>query len=596
MQNKNRVGEQQRKLRVVNNRSVAAAQCTCCGGRGHAFYQCFKKQTAFCSNCSRPGHMAKACRSKRFSSRNVLRESRKVSRRVNWCAEPSTSDLDESDISHSNIVDRVSHRERQGRREELDKSRLQAQESGRIQVPEVGRSAKMRRSGDQSLCQKVKVEPATMLKINIHGTDVSCELDTGASVSILDVASWRKIGKPPMTEATIEATAYNNSPIYFCGKCTVWVQFNGRRAKMDLHVLEGATRTLCGRDMIKALEIDCGPYYQRVHGMQEKPLSMTQGGEKWLIIVDAKSKWPEVIRMGLTTAEKTIEKLRMIFATHGLPEQVVSDNGPPFSSTMFKEFCKGRNIELILTSPYHPNSNGEAERFVQTFKKGWYKGLRDGKKAENVLVELLFEYRVTPHRATGKSPAELLMGRELRTTLDIRKTENKAAGDSAYRRRMIDDYNKRGRKERTFLVGQQVYLRNYQKGDKWIPGIVTGVLSRCMYNVHVGTGSRKAHADQLKERPVPEQEVMRAMRRSEPGPEGDLPPRRSARTPQAAEANEVSDLAYDGTVRPFAPGSGPQVRRAPYQRRPIEERQVDHIVDSVAAAEDEAVGRLSDKN
>ncbi|KAK6027219.1 hypothetical protein OSTOST_06752 [Ostertagia ostertagi] len=207
--------------------------------------------------------MARACRSRRTNL--------KVSRRVNWCAEPSTSDLDEMDSGENNI-DRVSHKERQGRREELAKWRHQAERSRRTQGLKVGRSAKRRRSGGPSLCQKV--EPASMLSINIHGTDIACELDTGASVSILDVSSWKKIGKPPLTEPTIEATAYNNSPIPVLWQVHSVGQFNGRQAKMDLHVVEGATRTLCGRDMIRALEIDCGPHYQSIHEMQDKPLLM----------------------------------------------------------------------------------------------------------------------------------------------------------------------------------------------------------------------------------------------------------------------------------------------------------------------------------
>ncbi|KAK6009952.1 integrase core domain protein, partial [Ostertagia ostertagi] len=409
---------------------------------------------------------------------------------------------------------------------------------------------------------------------------------------------------------------------------------------MDLHVLEGATRTLCGRDMIKALEINCGPHYPSVYGVQNKPrenvenrlakileenkalfepglgkctttqatlkfkvepvpkffrarpvplalrpkveekikelvsngtltqvdhsewatplvvvpkpgaktllhlweepanpwqrlhmdFCQTQGGEKWLVIVDAKSKWPEVVRMGLTTAEHTIEKLRMIFAYHGLPEQMVSDNGPPFSSTRFKKFCQERNIELTLTSPYHPNSNGEAERFVQTFKKGWYKGLRDGKKPGDILAGLLFEYRVTPHPATGKSPAEILMGRELRTTLDVHKTKRKTLGDTSYRKRMKADYDRRGRAERAFVVGQQVYMRNYQKGDKWIPGIITQVVGKRVYEVHFGTGSRKAHADQLKERIMSEEDYALMTGKRIPVQEQVLPLRRSSRT------------------------------------------------------------------
>ncbi|KAK6019884.1 hypothetical protein OSTOST_14471, partial [Ostertagia ostertagi] len=238
--------------------------------------------------------------------------------------------------------------------------------------------------------------------------------------------------------------------------------------------------------------------WQRLH----IDFCQTQGGEKWLVMVDAKSKWPEVVRMGVTTAEHTIEKLRMIFAYHGLPEQIVSDNGPPFSSM----------------------------KFVQTFKKGWYKGLRDGKKPGNILAGLLFEYRVTPHPATGKSPAEILMGRELRTTLDVYKTKGKALSNRSYRERMVADHVRRGRVERRFVVGQQVYIRNYQKGDKWIPGIITQVVGRRVYEVHFGTGSRKAHADQLKERITSEDDYALMTGRRIPVQEQVLPLRRSSRT------------------------------------------------------------------
>ncbi|KAL6723825.1 hypothetical protein Aduo_018789 [Ancylostoma duodenale] len=85
----------------------------------------------------------------------------------------------------------------------------------------------------------------------------------------------------------------------------------------------------------------------------------TANGAKWLIVVDAKSKWPEVMKMGSTTAEKTAVNLKEVFSRHGLPEQLVSDNGPPFTSRDFREYCEYRGIEQIFTPPYHPNSNGD---------------------------------------------------------------------------------------------------------------------------------------------------------------------------------------------------------------------------------------------
>ena len=89
----------------------------------------------------------------------------------------------------------------------------------------------------------------------------------------------------------------------------------------------------------------------------------------YLIVVDAYSKWPEVIRMSSSTStSETIKVLLSLFARHGLPNKLVSDNGPQFTSDEFKEFMLNCGILHIKTAPYHPQTNGEAERFVQTFK------------------------------------------------------------------------------------------------------------------------------------------------------------------------------------------------------------------------------------
>lgn len=83
---------------------------------------------------------------------------------------------------------------------------------------------------------------------------------------------------------------------------------------------------------------------------------------------------------------------------------------------------------IFLTPAYYPNSNGEAERFVQTFQQGLYKGLRSEKTIEQAANDLLFQYRVTPHPATGLSPSEMLMGRQLRTALNVIRETKKSEG------------------------------------------------------------------------------------------------------------------------------------------------------------------------
>ena len=105
-------------------------------------------------------------------------------------------------------------------------------------------------------------------------------------------------------------------------------------------------------------------------------------GKSFLIAVDAHSKWPEVIPMSTTTAEKTVSELHKLFATHGLPEQIVSDNGAQFTSQHFEEFMKLNGIKHICSAPYHPATNGEAERFVQTFKHAMKASMSDGGSLE----------------------------------------------------------------------------------------------------------------------------------------------------------------------------------------------------------------------
>ena len=106
-------------------------------------------------------------------------------------------------------------------------------------------------------------------------------------------------------------------------------------------------------------------------------------------------------------AAVTIQAVKSILATHGIPEVVVSDNGPQFASVEFREFARECQFIHTTSSPRYPQSNGEVERAVQTVKKLW------GKKGGDPHIALLM-YRATP-LPNGLSPAEILMGRKVRT-------------------------------------------------------------------------------------------------------------------------------------------------------------------------------------
>ena len=122
----------------------------------------------------------------------------------------------------------------------------------------------------------------------------------------------------------------------------------------------------------------------------------------YLLIVDYFSRYPEIIQMSSTTSLSTIAALKSIFSRHGIPEEVRSDNGPQYSSQEFAAFSTAYNFKHATSSPLYPQSNGQAERMVQTVKKIL--------RQSNYIHKGLLVYRSTPMPWCNLSPAELSMG------------------------------------------------------------------------------------------------------------------------------------------------------------------------------------------
>lgn len=131
---------------------------------------------------------------------------------------------------------------------------------------------------------------------------------------------------------------------------------------------------------------------------------------EYLLLVDYFSRFIEVAKLTHTTSIAVIGHMKSIFARHGIPVEVRSDNGPQFSSERFQKFASEWGFVHTTSSPRFPQSNGEAERAVRTVKNLL-------KKESDPYLAFL-AYRATP-LANGHSPAELLMGRRLRTTVPI---------------------------------------------------------------------------------------------------------------------------------------------------------------------------------
>lgn len=220
-------------------------------------------------------------------------------------------------------------------------------------------------------------------------------------------------------------------------------------------------------------------------------------GKMWLICIDSHSKFPYVGKMeiGQTSTQQTVQLLRDIFSIEGLPKTIVTDNGPQFVSNDFETFCNKHGIQHVTSPPYHPSSNGEAERFVQSFKKSVEKNCLDEMTLKDSVRLSLATYRSIPHPSLNwKTPAEVLHGRQPRCLLSL---INPLSNPSHSNTENNDTVN-----SSKFTVDSLVYARNYLHGPKWLPGKIVSKLGSTVYMVETDRGIWKRHSNQLQVRLV----------------------------------------------------------------------------------------------
>lgn len=240
--------------------------------------------------------------------------------------------------------------------------------------------------------------------------------------------------------------------------------------------------------------------WERIHIDYAGPVD----GYFYLVVVDAYSKWPEIFRTRSTTTTATLELLQETFARYGNPHTLVSDNGTQFVSASFKLFCDGNGIQHLTTAPYHPQSNGQAERFVDTLKRG-LKKLAEGEKTVTFqhLQTFLSVYRSTPNRNApdGKSPAHLFLGREMRTSLDLLKPSSPRP--TLVNEKQNDQFNRRhGAVKRAFNPDDLVYAQVHRRNKtEWVPEQVIERKGSVDYTVLLENGRLiRAHTNQLRHR------------------------------------------------------------------------------------------------
>ena len=222
-------------------------------------------------------------------------------------------------------------------------------------------------------------------------------------------------------------------------------------------------------------------------------------GKMILVLIDAHSKWIEAVCTPSATSSAVIEELRTLFAQFGIPETIVSDNGSCFVSAEFEAFLENNGIKHITSAPYHPASNGLAERAVQIVKRGLRKITQGSIRSR--LAKTLFSYRLTPQTTTGISPGELLLGRRPRSRLDLLKphTAERVERKQLEQKEQHDSKSR----ERELNIGDTVFVKNYHSGDKWLPGVIQKKTGPVSFVVKLTDGRvRRCHQDQVRRRSV----------------------------------------------------------------------------------------------
>ena len=189
-------------------------------------------------------------------------------------------------------------------------------------------------------------------------------------------------------------------------------------------------------------------------------------GQTYLLVTDFYSKYFEIELLRQNTARCVINNLKKIFARFGVPDEVVSDNGSQYSNTRnlfnttheFKQFAEEWGFRHTTSSPEHPQSNGAAERVVQTAKRIFKKAAADHKDP----FEGLLKYRNTPFEDIGVSPVQLLMSRRTRTMIPT------------YRRLLLPQAVDPDQVVKALKQHQFVSKKNYDKQSRDLPPLEAG--------------------------------------------------------------------------------------------------------------------------
>lgn len=228
------------------------------------------------------------------------------------------------------------------------------------------------------------------------------------------------------------------------------------------------------------------------HEIPDRPWSrlatdlFTLKSKDYIVLVDYYSDYIEVSPITDATSSAIIKFLKVQFSRHGIPDVLVSDNGPQYISNEFAQFAREWEFKHVSSSPYHPKSNGKAESAVKIAKNLFKKAMQDNRDPWLALLD----YRNTPTQGMQTSPAQRLMSRRTKTLVPIATSllypevaEGVAAKIELKRQKAKGYYDKQVKTLPDLEIGQEVRISPIQRGKPWQSGTCTEKLSDRSYVV-----------------------------------------------------------------------------------------------------------------
>ncbi|XP_062699441.1 uncharacterized protein K02A2.6-like [Aedes albopictus] len=228
----------------------------------------------------------------------------------------------------------------------------------------------------------------------------------------------------------------------------------------------------------------------------------------FLVVVDSFTKWIELeyMRYG-TDCNKVLKVLLGIFARFGLPDVVVTDGGPPFNSDKFVTFLENQGILVMKSPPYHPESNGQAERTVRLVKDVLKKFFLDP-EMKSLDIEEQIAYFLSNYRNIcldkGQFPSERLLSYKPKTMLDLINPKNKFRNHLTNSHDDPDLHTAKGNKKTdaftTLRNGDLIYYKNINTTDirRWLSATFLRQVSDATFQISLGGRMVLVHKRQLK--------------------------------------------------------------------------------------------------